>query len=694
MERKPNRLIHETSPYLRQHAFNPVDWYPWCEEAFARARAENKPILLSIGYSACHWCHVMERESFEDEETARLMNELFVNIKVDREERPDIDHVYMSAVQLLTGRGGWPLTVFLRPNGTPFYGGTYFPPRDRHGLPSFPRVLRAVAQTYHERPEEIDKTAAQILEALKNIEAAPSGEQVDFEPSLLHQAVDKLAHLYDPEHGGLRGAPKFPNSSIFELFLIYGVSTGNPESLDRVYHTLRQMARGGVYDQLGGGFHRYSVDERWLVPHFEKMLYDNALLVPLYVHAFQCTGEPLFERVARETLAYLMREMRSPEGGFYSSQDADSEGEEGRFFVWRGAEILAVLGSELGELACRYFGVTDVGNFEGNRNVLHVSLTVEQLARLYDVPIDEAARRIEESRRLLFAAREAREKPARDDKVLVAWNGMAISAFACAAEVLGQPEYERVAREASEFVFSRMWKQGRLSSVYAGGQAKGLGHLEDYAFMTTALLDLFELTQEVDLLQRAQKLSEILLEHFWDRDRAGFFFTSDEHEKLVHRAKPIFDGAIPSGNSVACRALLRLAHFTGERRYRDHAVQMLETYAGAMRDQPSGFANLLCAAAFFIDQPSEVVIVSRDAVGGALLRSVRERYVPHRVLLVCSPGDGKETLPLVQGKEGVSASSCAFLCHGLACSPPLHSAEELQSALARLSPARPTSSHA
>ena len=687
MERKPNRLVKETSPYLRQHAFNPVDWYPWCEEAFARARAENKPILLSIGYSACHWCHVMERESFEDEETARLMNELFVNIKVDREERPDIDHVYMSAVQLLTGRGGWPLTVFLRPDGTPFYGGTYFPPTDRHGLPAFRRVLLAVAQAYRERPEEIAKTATQILEALEKIESAPAGAPAQLEPSLVQTAADKLARLYDPEHGGLRGAPKFPNASIFELFLVHGATTRNAEFLGMVHHTLQQMARGGMYDQLGGGFHRYSVDERWLVPHFEKMLYDNALLVPLYLRASQCTTERSFQQVARETLAYLLREMQSPEGGFYSSQDADSEGEEGRFFVWKREEILAVLGPELGELACRYFGVTEVGNFEGRRNVLHQSLTLEQLARLTGVPLQQVAEQIAEARRLLFAAREQRAKPARDDKVLAAWNGMAISAFACAAEVLGERQYEEVARRVSEFLFSHMWRQGRLVSVYAAGQAKGLGHLEDYAFVATGLLDLFELTQEIGFLHRATELADILLEHFWDKNAAGFFFTSDEHEALVHRAKPFFDGAIPSGNSVACRALLRLYHFTGEPGYQRHAVAMLEAYSAAMRDQPSGFANLLCAAAWFIAEPTEIVIWGRDPAAEAFVRAVRQRYVPHRVVLVCRPGDGKEALPLVQGKERTSGGSCAFLCQRMTCSPPLFSVEEFQSALAQLAPA-------
>lgn len=681
MERKPNRLIEETSPYLRQHAYNPVDWYPWCEEAFARARAENKPILLSIGYSACHWCHVMERESFEDEETARVMNELFVNIKVDREERPDIDHVYMNAVQLLTGRGGWPLTVFLRPDGTPFYGGTYFPPTDRYGLPSFRKVLLAVAQAFRERPSEIDKTAGQILEALQKIEATQPAADVALEVSLLESAAARLAALYDREHGGLRGAPKFPNAAIFQFLHQQGVLGGRPEWLAMVRDTLRAMARGGIYDQLGGGFHRYSVDERWQVPHFEKMLYDNALLVPLYLSAYACCGEPEFATVVRETLAYLLREMRSPEGGFYSSQDADSEGEEGRFFVWTRDEILSLLGPDLGELACRYFGVTEVGNFEGGRTVLHRTLSPEQLAGLYGLPVEETKRRLEEARSRLFAAREQRVRPARDEKMLAAWNGMAISAFAGAAGVLGNRDYERVARASLTFLRDKLWRNGRLLSVYAGGQAKLLGHLDDYAFVLTAVLDLFELTQEKPLLDWAKEIAGVLLERFWDRQGAGFFFTSDEHEALVYRSKPAFDGAIPSGNSVACNALLRLFHWSGEQRYEDHAVAMLKAYAASMRDQPSGFANLLSALSFFVRQPKEIVVWRCDANGEELIRTAWETCVPHRVLLVIGPDDDKLALPLAEGKARTASRSCAFVCHLRTCSPPLMSAAELRSVL-------------
>ncbi len=681
MEKRPNRLIHESSLYLRQHAYNPVDWYPWCEEAFARARAEQKPILLSIGYSACHWCHVMERESFEDPETARLMNQLFVNIKVDREERPDIDQVYMNAVQLLTGRGGWPLTVFLRPDGTPFYGGTYFPPEDRFGLPSFRRVLLAVAQAYRERPDEIDKTAAQILDALRKIEATAAPGEESLDASLLDTATARLTALYDREHGGLRGAPKFPNPSVFEFFLQQAVAAQRPELLSMVRHTLEAMARGGIYDQLGGGFHRYSVDERWLVPHFEKMLYDNALLVPLYLRGFLCTGERDFVRVARETLAYLLREMRHPEGGFYASQDADSEGEEGRFFVWRHDEIQRVLGKDLGELACRYFGVTEVGNFEAGRNVLHRSLTVSQLAGLYQLPEADVESRLKEARRRLFEVRETRVRPARDEKILAAWNGMAVSAFAFAAGVLNDSHYQAVAEAGLRFLRERMWRDGRLLSVYADGQAKHLGHLDDYAFVLTAVLDVFEVSQTMELLDWSQRLAGVLLDRFWDNSAAGFFFTSDEHEALVHRCKPSFDGAVPSGNSVACRALLRLFHWTGEERYRTHAEAMLSAYAPAMRDQPSGFANFLCAASFQIHQPKEIVVVRHDESAEALLRAVWEACLPHRILLVLRPGDGKQALPLAEGKVAAGPPSCAFVCHRMTCSPPLRSAQDLQLAL-------------
>ncbi|MCX8072147.1 MAG: thioredoxin domain-containing protein [Candidatus Binatia bacterium] len=682
MTHHTNRLAKETSPYLRQHAHNPVDWYPWGPEAFERARREDKPILLSIGYSACHWCHVMERESFEDEETARLMNELFVNIKVDREERPDVDHIYMTAVQLLTGRGGWPLTVFLCPDGRPFYGGTYFPPVDRHGLPAFRRVLLAVAQTYREKRGEVLKTADQLVQALQRVEV-PEASDAAWGRELLDHAAARLSALYDAQYGGLQGAPKFPNASVFEFLLHHFLLSGDSRYRDMVLHTLRSMARGGIYDQLGGGFHRYSVDERWLVPHFEKMLYDNALLASLYLHGFQASGEPLFARIARETLDYLVREMRSPEGGFYSAQDADSEGEEGKFYVWTPQEVMDLLGPDVGALACRYWGISEVGNFEHGRSVLHVTLDVGQLAKLFGRPPEEVARALEVARQRLFAARQRRVPPARDDKILCAWNGLAISAFALAAEVLGEERYAQIVRDALGFIEERLWLPSGLHSTYAEGMAKYPAHLDDVAFLCAAYVDAFQAVQELAYLERAERLANELLEHFWDHDRAGFYFTSDRHEQLIVRSKPAFDGAIPSGNSVACQALLRLAHLTGNDIYEQRAKALLDAYAATMRVQPSGFANLLSAAAMYLTGPCEVIVaVASRGSGDELAGVVRARYLPHRLLVVTWPGDGKNRLPVVEGKSLAEGSTAvAYVCKGFTCSAPVSAPDALAALL-------------
>jgi uncharacterized protein YyaL (SSP411 family) len=673
-----NRLIDEPSPYLRQHAHNPVDWYPWGAAALEKARAEDKPILLSVGYSACHWCHVMERESFEDEATARLMNELFVNVKVDREERPDVDHIYMSAVQLLTGRGGWPMTVFLTPDGRPFYGGTYFPPEDRHGLPAFRRVLAAVAQTYRQKPADIQHNAAQLMDGLRRVDAVVSSDE-PLTPRFVGDAAAALSQAYDPTYGGIGQAPKFPNEAVFDLFLRVYRSGGDRRYLDMALHTLRQMARGGVYDQLGGGFHRYSVDARWLVPHFEKMLYDNAQLVPLYVAAFQLTGDEFFARIARETLDYVVREMRSPEGGFYSTQDADSEGEEGKFFVWDPAEVRALLGEEAAELACRYWDVTDAGNFEG-RSILHVTIDSEQLARLYRRDPADVQRILADARAKLLAARGRRVAPGLDDKILTAWNALMISAFAVAAEVLGEPRYAAVAAEGIAFVERRLLRGHRLLSTYKAGAARLNGYLDDYAFFIAALIDVFELRQDHAYLERAVQLTDAMVRHFWDGAHGGFFFTSDDHEALIVRSKPSFDGSIPSGNSVAVRALLRLAHYAERTDYRERAEAVLRLYAARMRQQPFGFANMLCAADYSVQTPREIVIVAPPgrADDTGLLTAVRRTYVPNRTLLVVTGGEAGHLPRLLQGKGAIEGRPTAYVCHRMACSAPVTTCAELQ----------------
>src|SRR2546421_2174737 len=468
--RLANRLARETSPYLLQHAHNPVDWYPWGPEALETARRVRRPILLSIGYSACNWCHVMEHESFEDEDTARLMNELFVNIKVDREERPDLDEIYMSCVQLMTGQGGWPMTVFLTPEGEPFYGGTYFPPTERHGLPSFRRVLTAVADAYRERPNDVRETAKKLITGLKSLDRSRASDQ-PLEAALVERAADGLSAAYDSRFGGIGRAPKFPNTMVFSLFLRAFHLSGRRPFLDMTTHTLRTMAEGGIYDHLGGGFHRYSVDERWLVPHFEKMLYDNSQLVMLYFDAYRASGDEFFLAVAEDVLRYVTREMVSPEGGFYSTQDADSEGVEGKFFVWGRAEVMRLLGEEVGEIFCRVYDVTDVGNFE-HRNILHLTLSEEQAAKMFRKQPVEIRRLLAGARQRLFEAREHRVKPLRDEKVLAAWNGLMLSAYAEAFAVTGKPQYREIAERAARFVTDTLWSKQRLLHAYKDGVAK------------------------------------------------------------------------------------------------------------------------------------------------------------------------------------------------------------------------------
>ncbi|HVM97169.1 MAG TPA: thioredoxin domain-containing protein [Candidatus Acidoferrales bacterium] len=678
MAEHTNRLINESSPYLRQHAHNPVDWYAWGEEAFSRARAENKPILLSIGYSACHWCHVMERESFEDEGTAQLMNQHFINIKVDREERPDVDHIYMNAVQALTGRGGWPMTMFLTPDGKPFYGGTYFPPEDRHGLPSFKRLLLGVSQAYHEKPEDIQRTVGQLMNALGRLEqAAPSGQSID--ASTVAEAAEKLSRAYDDVHGGIGQAPKFPNEAVLELFLRTYAATQGQRYLDMTLHTLRQMARGGIYDQLGGGFHRYSVDEHWLVPHFEKMLYDNAQLVPLYLAAYQITKDDFFARIARETLDYVLREMRGSAGGFYSTQDADSEGVEGKFFVWDMAEVKRIVGDEVADVVCRYWDITEVGNFE-HHNIPHVTLDAEQMGKLFRRGPEDIRNIVESARAKLFAVREQRIKPGLDDKMLTSWNALMISAFAKAAEVLDAPRYRAAAIEGIAFIEAKLARGDRLLSTCKDGVAKLNGYLDDYAFVVTALLDVYELVQERIYLERAEELTQTLLRHFWDESSAGFFFTSDDHEQLIVRSKPAFDGSNPSGNSVACRALLRLFHLTENDNYQRRAEAMLDLYAGAAREQPFGFANLLCAVDFYLQEPHEIVIVAPGGASAAesLLRPLRTTYVANRTLHVIDTTSGVPLPELLQGKGAIDGKATAYVCHRRTCSAPVTSWSDLE----------------
>lgn len=667
-----NRLIHESSPYLLQHAHNPVDWHPWGEEAFQKAKSENRPILLSIGYSACHWCHVMEKESFENEQIAALMNANFVSIKVDREERPDLDEIYMSAVQMLTGRGGWPMTVFLTPERKPFFGGTYFPPEDRHGMPGFPRILNAVAQAYHERPADVTKSVEQIVGALGRMTNLVESDR-PFAPAIIVESAENLSQAYDSEHGGFGQAPKFPNAGVFELFLRAHRNSKSRRLLDMIVHTLTQMAEGGIYDHLGGGFHRYSVDEKWLVPHFEKMLYDNAQLLRSYAQAFSITGRALFKQVVAETEGYLLREMLHSEGGFYSTQDADSEGEEGKFFVWTEDEAMQILGEEAGQIFCRVYDVSEFGNFEG-KNILHPVLTLEQAARFFRKEVIEIARVIAEAKMKLFAEREKRVKPFRDEKILASWNGLMLSGFAEAGKILDDPSSLAAARKTVDFIFTRMFRDGLLLHTYKDGQAKLLGYLDDYAFVAAGLLDLYEVTLERSDLQRAIDLAETMIREFWDDIDGAFFYTGRSHEQLISRTKPAFDGSVPSGNAVATQLLVRLYHYTGREEYLKRAEKTLRIYHDAMEQQPFGFAHMLSALDFYLEKPKEIVLMGKrdDPPAMDLLRKIHSLYLPNQTLQMIDPDQSLEKVsPLLAGKGQLNGRPTVYACHNFTCSRPV-----------------------
>jgi uncharacterized protein len=678
-----NRLINETSPYLLQHAHNPVDWHPWGEEALEKSKREDKPILLSIGYSACHWCHVMERESFENEETARLMNENFVNIKVDREERPDLDQVYMNAVQMMTRHGGWPLTVFLTPDLVPFYGGTYFPPEDRYQMPGFPRVLIAIAETYRTRPEEVRQSAWEILSELRRMNIAQESSEA-LSIALLDAAYRQTSRSYDPANGGFGGAPKFPPSMNLEFLLRTFKRTGDRRALEMVTHTCTKMARGGMYDQLGGGFHRYSTDARWLVPHFEKMLYDNALLSRLYLHVSQATGEAFYSRVAEETLNYVAREMRDPSGSFYSTQDADSEGVEGKFFVWDNEEIENLLGADDARLFGAYYGVTEHGNFE-EKNILNVARPAEDVARELGVTVEALNAAVESGRRILFDEREKRIKPARDEKVIAAWNGLMIESFAEAAAVLERVDYREFAEAGARFILEQMMSGGVLLHVFKDGRAKHAGFLDDYSYVVSALVTLYETTGVLQRLEEANRLADKMIDEFWDDEGGGFFYNGRSGEKLIVRGKDYFDNATPSGNSVAAESLLRLSVLTGNEDYRRKAVNVLRLVRDAVERYPSAFGHALGAMDFLLSTPKEVVVITGDDLDGAraLEREVWSRYLPNKVVALTKGDDARdsELVPLLRGRSAVGGRATAFVCENYSCRLPVNTSQELAAQL-------------
>ncbi len=676
----PNRLQHETSPYLLQHAHNPVDWYAWGEEALARARAEDRPILLSVGYSACHWCHVMERESFENPEIAALMNELFVNIKVDREERPDIDGIYMTAVQAMTGHGGWPMTVFLTPDGVPFYGGTYYPPEDRGHHPGFPRVLAGVAEAYRERRGDVARNAEQMRQVLQR-KIAPQ-QTGPLTPALLDRAAETILGAIDWTEGGFGGAPKFPQPMGFEFLLRQHARTGSQQALDAVTLTLDKMAAGGIYDQLGGGFHRYAVDAIWLVPHFEKMLYDNAQLARLYLQAFLVTGTPRYRTVVEETLTYVQREMTHPDGGFYSTQDADSEGEEGKFFVWTVEEVDALLGPDDGPLFRAYFDVTAAGNFE-HHNILHVMEPRAAIAARLGVPEARLLAAVERGRGILHAAREARVHPARDEKVLTAWNGMMMRAFAEAGAALGRADWIETATRNAEFVMRDLWQGGRLLRTWKDGRAKLNGYLEDHALYADALVALYEATFDVRWLDAARMVADVILAKFPDDESGGFYDTASDHEQLVTRPKDIFDNATPSGSSVAADALLRLALLTDDNRYQIAAAGVLAALGGIASEHATSFGRLLCALDFAVGSPREIAIIGPAAAPAtqALRQAVFGRFLPNRVVAGADDPDSAPTIPLLAQRPLRDGQPTAYVCEGYVCQAPVTTPEALAAQL-------------
>lgn len=687
---RPNRLAREASPYLQQHSRNPVDWYPWGEEALARAKRENKPIFLSVGYSACHWCHVMEEESFEDEETAKLMNASFVNIKVDREERPDIDHIYMNAVQVMTQHGGWPMSVFLTPDREPFYGGTYFPKEDRMGMPSFKKILTGVANAWSTRREEVTKSAQQLTAALDEMSRPPAtsgAPRVSLE--LVDHAVQHVARNFDTSYGGFGSAPKFFHTMNLRLLLRQAKRAGNPAALQMVKITLDHLTRGGIYDQLGGGFHRYSTDQQWLVPHFEKMLYDNALLSELYLETYQATRDVDLAQTARETLDYVLREMTSPEGGFYSTQDADSEGVEGKFYVWTRAEIFALLDKEGAEQFCKVYDVTERGNWEGH-TILNRPRALAEEAQALGLEKSWLEDSLSASRRKLYAARAKRVAPFRDEKILTSWNGMMIESFAKGYQVLGDERYLAAARAAADFLLEKVWLEEkgekRLRHVYKDGMARTAAFIDDYACLVNGLVSLYESDFDVKWIRAAKALTETMITQFWDATDAGFFLTAQDHEKLITRPKDLHDGATPSGSAMAVQALIRLGQLTGNVGLLDRAEKALQAAAVTLHHIPTGTGQSALDLEWLLSEPREVVLIGGESAEDAesALRLIRETFSPNQVVACAMAPEvaalAKE-IPLFADRKAVGGEVTLYVCRRFTCQAPVHGLAAIEQAL-------------
>ncbi|MFZ5448349.1 MAG: thioredoxin domain-containing protein [Thermodesulfobacteriota bacterium] len=679
-EREPNRLIDSTSPYLKQHAFNPVDWYPWGPEALERARREDKPIFLSIGYSTCHWCHVMAHESFENPAIAAIMNQHFVNIKLDREERPDLDETYMNAVQVLTGHGGWPLSVFLSPDLKPFYGGTYFPPEDRGGLPGFPRLLLALSQAYQQNREQLTTLSLKVESHLQRL-GEPAGAGGDPTKETLEAAAHRLMQDFDPVNGGLGNAPKFPRSLELDFLFHYYHFSGEPQVLEKLAFTLEKMARGGIYDQLGGGFHRYSVDAAWVVPHFEKMLYDNALLPPLYLAHSQLTGHTLSRRIAQETLDFLLRDMMAPEGGFYAAWDADSEGVEGKYYVWSLEEVEQVLGPEAAPLAVAALGVTREGNFEG-ANILTRRLSREEVAVHFSMEPDQAGRILKEALDGLLQVRGKRVPPHRDEKVIVSWNGLAITALARGAQVLGESRYYEAAVRAARFILQEMFQENSLYRIWTAGRISVPGFSEDYAFLANALLDLYETDFDPAWVRESLRLMTLMDEKFLDPADGTYFYVDRDQETPLVRSKSLYDHVLPSGNSMAARVSFRLFRLTEDGKHQERAQGIIRQFQGHARENPWGFSHLWIVQALALTPPMDLTLVGdrQNPRTSALLQAAYDSYLPERRLVLKEPGNRavlEKLFPWIDAFIQPEKEPVAYLCRDFTCLPAISDPQEL-----------------
>ena len=673
-----NKLGHESSPYLLQHAKNPVHWHAWNEEALGRAKKENKPIFLSVGYSSCHWCHVMAHESFEDEEIAKIMNENFVNIKVDREERPDLDDIYQKACQMTTGQGGWPLSVFLTPDQRPFYVGTYFPALDSYGRPGFGSLCRQLSQSWKEKPKDIEKAADNFMQNLGKLQQHQAPSEID--KSILDEAAINLLQIADTTYGGFGQAPKFPNASNLSFMFRYSKLSGISKFQKFALLTLKKMAKGGIFDQIGGGFHRYSTDARWLVPHFEKMLYDNALLPIVYSEAYQITKDPFFENVVKKTLDYVIREMTSSDGTFFSAQDADTNGEEGQTFVWKKQEIEKILGKD-SEIFCIYYDVTDGGNFEGN-TILANNINASSLGFKFGKSEPEIDDLISKCSKKLLEIRNKREQPGKDDKIITSWNGLMVSAFLSGYRITDNSKYLDVAKQSIDFFESNFEKNHILHRIFKNAEPKLNGYLDDYAYMANASVDMFENTSQPKYLSFATNLANYLIAHFWDDSTNGFFFTSDDHEKLIMRPKNNYDLSMPSGNSVAAYVLLKLYHITQNKQFLEIAKKIIESQAISAAENPFAFGYLLNALYLYYQKPIEITII--NGKNSELVSSLRKKFLPESIMVLIESQSNLEALSkhsFFSGKEFQNDKTTVFVCKNFSCSLPLSDLSEIEKEL-------------